>query len=210
MRATGIQTQIYRSVYRQTPLQRSCDFIRQIGYRSMVNIHVIVLEQSHAHLDEYARNNCIHTLINMHVIVPEQSRAHLDESPRHLFVQCPKYQEWRNESLQEVLTRTDLKLDNFEVVGETRENLIAAAKLLFTDSVIWPLHFSLYFLGQLPNINELFTGNSDITFIQRRRLISHLSADWHTSSIRLAGRIFGDFQKRMAVLNDTTLYYKHF
>jgi hypothetical protein len=29
-----------------------------------------------------------------------------------------------------------------------------------------------------------------------------LAADWHTSSIRLAGRIFGDFQKRMAFLND--------
>jgi hypothetical protein len=120
------------------------------------------------------------------------------ESPRHLFISCQKYQEWRDDSLREVLSKTELKIDTFEVVGEAKENIISAAKSLFIDSPIWPLHFSLYYLPK----------NSNITFIQKRRLISHLSADWHTSSIRLAGRIFGDFQTRMAVLNDT-FYYSH-
>lgn len=64
------------------------------------------------------------------------------ESPRHLFIHCQKYQEWRNESLQEILTRTELKIDTFEVVGETKENIVAAAKSLFVDSTIcqWPLY----------------------------------------------------------------------
>jgi hypothetical protein len=129
------------------------------------------------------------------------------ETPRHLFVNCIKYQEWRDESLKEVLDRTELKLATFEIVGETKENIIAAAKSLFIDSLIWPLHFSLYYLGQLPNLNILFSENSIINPIQKRRLVSHLAADWHTSSIRLAGRIFGDFQKRMAVLNDSPYTY---
>ena len=124
------------------------------------------------------------------------------ESPRHLFIKCPKYQEWRDETMEEVLARTDLKTDTFKVVGETKENIMAAAKSLFIDSTIWPLHFSLYYLGQIPDINKLILDNADISVIQRQRLISHIAADWHMSSIRLAGRIFGDFQKRMAVLYD--------
>jgi hypothetical protein len=125
------------------------------------------------------------------------------ETPRHLFVNCVKYQEWRDESLKEVMEKTELKMATFEIVGETKENIVDAAKSLFVDSLIWPLQFSLYYLGQLPNLNRLFHVNSNINPIQKRRIVSHLAADWHISSIRLAGRIFGDFQKRMAVLNDS-------
>ena len=132
------------------------------------------------------------------------------ESPRHLFISCPRYQEWRDEMLKEVLTQTELKTDTFKIIGKTKENLLAAAKSLFTDSSTWPLHFSLYYLGQIPNLAELFSEDSDINVIQKRRLISHLAADWHMSSIQLAGRIFGDFQKRMAVLNDSPYYSSSF
>ncbi|KAJ7795440.1 hypothetical protein B0H13DRAFT_1675157, partial [Mycena leptocephala] len=34
--------------------------------------------------------------------------------------------------------------------------------------------------------------------IKRRKLSVHLASDWHTSSIRLAGRIFGSVQRTMA------------
>lgn len=156
----------------------------------------------------YARSGQLATadiLKNRNKLQDDKCRLGCDatESPRHLFVNCPKYQEWRDESLKEVLAKTQLKISTFEIVGETKENIIAAAKSLFTDSTIWPLHFSLYYLGQIPSVNKLFSVNSNINFIQKRRIISHLAADWHISSIRLAGRIFGDFQKRMAVLNDT-------
>jgi hypothetical protein len=56
----------------------------------------------------------------------------------------------------ETLARTELKIDTFKVVGKTKENLIAAAKSLFIDSTIWPLHFSLYYLGQIPDLIKLF------------------------------------------------------
>jgi hypothetical protein len=126
------------------------------------------------------------------------------ETPRHLFIKCPKYQKWRDEASKEVSEKTELKMETIGIAGETRNGLIKAAKSLFTDSKIWPLQFSLYYLGQLPNLEKLFPQNSNISFIQKRRVISNLAADWHTTSVRLAGRIFGDFQKRMAVLNETT------
>ena len=130
------------------------------------------------------------------------------ESPRHLFISCQIYQDWRVESLHEMIAKTELKLETFQVVGKTKENIIETAKSLFTDSIRWPLHFSLYYIGQIPNLGTLFHENSNINPIQKRRLIAHLSTDWHTLSIRLAGRIFGDFQKHMAVLNDTFYSYK--
>jgi hypothetical protein len=86
---------------------------------------------------------------------------------------------------------------------------------IFKPFRLYPLssqnkHFSLYYLGQLPNINNLFHEDLNVGFIQKRRLTSNVAVDWHTSSIRLAGRIFGDFQKRMAFLNDNPRLYLHF
>jgi hypothetical protein len=105
--------------------------------------------------------------------------------------------------LKEVSEKTELKMETIGIAGETHNGLIEATKSLFTDLKIWPLQFSLYYLGQLLNLKKLFPQNSNISFIQKQHVISNLTADWHTSSVRLAGRIFGDFQKRMAVWNET-------
>ncbi|KAF8191175.1 hypothetical protein BJ912DRAFT_849617 [Pholiota molesta] len=124
------------------------------------------------------------------------------ESPRHIFLKCPQYETWRNETKDEVVRKTELKVETMEIKGPTKESLIRAAKSLFVDDeLVWPLHASLYYLGQIPSIDNLLK-DSAMTAIQKLRIKSHISADWHTSSIRLAGRIFGDFQKRVAVLND--------
>ncbi|KAJ7791452.1 hypothetical protein B0H14DRAFT_2254900, partial [Mycena olivaceomarginata] len=62
----------------------------------------------------------------------------------------------------------------------------------------WPLKISQYYLGQTPSIQNLITYRTLPDAIKRRKLASHLSADWHTSAIRLAGRIFGSVQRTMA------------
>jgi len=51
-----------------------------------------------------------------------------------------------------------------------------------------------------------------VAYSVQRRLKSHITMDWHLSSIRLAGRIFGDFQKPMAALNKcpSKNFYIHF
>ena len=60
-----------------------------------------------------------------------------------------------------MLTKTELKslIDTFEVVGEMPQPA-ANLKCLFTDTMIWllvrPLHFSLYYLGQILDLNKLF------------------------------------------------------
>ena len=72
-----------------------------------------------------------------------------DESIRHLFVKCATYQDWRDEAMTQVVATTKLKL-TLNVDGAVKENLITAAKSLFTDSsTIWPLHLTLFYLGHM-------------------------------------------------------------
>ncbi|KDR65825.1 hypothetical protein GALMADRAFT_15977, partial [Galerina marginata CBS 339.88] len=98
------------------------------------------------------------------------------ESPRHLFVDCQQYEEWREGAREDVVKKTKLKLETMGIEGDTRDNLSRLDHFIPTDS--------------------------NIGSILKRRLKSHLASDWHTTSIRLAGRIFGDFQKRMAATNN--------
>ena len=87
---------------------------------------------------------------------------------------------------------------------EIQQSLITTAESLFKDDPLtWPLHSSLYYLGQIPSLTNILASNTaKLPELQERRLRANLSADWHTASIQLAGRIFGDFQKRMAVANN--------
>ncbi|KAJ7898044.1 hypothetical protein B0H13DRAFT_2032328, partial [Mycena leptocephala] len=55
-----------------------------------------------------------------------------------------------------------------------------------------------YYLGRIPRIGDHITPEMVPDTVKRRKLASHLSADWHTSAIRLAGRIFGSIQRTMA------------
>ena len=126
------------------------------------------------------------------------------EDMHHVFVYCSVYRGWRIEAGSSVVEWTKEKLDTMEIEGVVRDNLLEAAKSLFIDDpLVWPLQKTLFYLGQLPKIDPLInSGSVDLGEIRRRRLKSHIVNGWHTSCIRLAGRIFGDFQRRMAVLND--------
>ena len=82
---------------------------------------------------------------------------------------------------------------------EDRRPILDAAKSLFIDdATVWPLTISQYYLGQIPSIQAHITSGLLPDMVKRRKLISHLSSDWHMSSIRLAGRIFGSVQRTMA------------
>ena len=132
------------------------------------------------------------------------------ETSHHLFVDCQCYTEWREGATEEIAKKTKLKLDTMEIEGDTRERLSEAAKSLFTDDPkVWPLHQSMYYLGQLPKLDNFISNNSKISSILKRRLKSHIASDWHTTAIRLAGRIFGDFQKRMAAKNNCPSQARH-
>ncbi|KAJ7243120.1 hypothetical protein B0H12DRAFT_1131436, partial [Mycena haematopus] len=140
-----------------------------------------------------------------------ESRAKLDvcmcrlgcmavESMHHIFVDCAHFSAWRNDAAEEVATRTERKLVEAGIVIDhvQRPILIAAKSLFIDDAVVWPLKISQYYLGQIPSIEAYITRGLFPDAAKRRKLMSHLSSDWHTSSIRLAGRIFGSIQRTMA------------
>jgi hypothetical protein len=128
------------------------------------------------------------------------------ETMRHLFVNCPAYQQWRDEANEQIMERTKLKLETMQVGDLVADKLVIAAKFLFSDcTTVWPLHLTMYYLGQIPDIDAIIPMNHGMNSVTMMRLKTHISSDWHTSCIRLAGRIFGNFQKRMAILNNIPL-----
>ncbi|KAJ7196368.1 hypothetical protein GGX14DRAFT_376195, partial [Mycena pura] len=105
------------------------------------------------------------------------------EDVHHIFVDCARYTSWRAKATEELYTR--------------------ASKLLFSDDCsLWPLHYSTYFLGHVLKFTHLLPLNHDLPKLAFARLIHHLSAEWHTTSIRLTGRIWGNWQKETAVKLD--------
>ncbi|KAJ7202715.1 hypothetical protein C8J57DRAFT_977749, partial [Mycena rebaudengoi] len=103
------------------------------------------------------------------------------ESMHHVFVDCRDFESWRMTAADELVNRTELKLIEAEI-----------------PPTVWPLTISQYYIGQIPSLNDLITREMIPDTIRRRKLTSHVASDWHTSSIRLAGRIFGSFQRTMA------------
>ncbi|KAJ7845201.1 hypothetical protein B0H13DRAFT_2286197 [Mycena leptocephala] len=118
------------------------------------------------------------------------------ESMHHIFVDCRKFEGWRTEAGAEVATRTERKLAEMGIALWDQQPILRAAKSLFVDDpIIWPLKMSQYYLGQVPRTDDLITPALIPETIKRRKLSVHLASDWHTSSIRLAGRIFGSVQR---------------
>ncbi|KAJ7208930.1 hypothetical protein GGX14DRAFT_365159 [Mycena pura] len=122
------------------------------------------------------------------------------ESVHHIFVDCVEFKEWRCAAGEEVSLRTERKLVEAGIVEEEDQRaILKAAKSLFVDdAAVWPLKISQYYLGRIPRIGDIVTREMVPDTVKRRKLASHLSADWHTSAIRLAGRIFGSIQRTMA------------
>jgi hypothetical protein len=128
------------------------------------------------------------------------------EDMHHLFVECARFTKWREEVKEDLLRRTKRKLDDLNIEEAGQDGLLMAVKSLFkNDSSIWPLHYSFYYVGHMPNLDKFLTKDLPISQLARRRLLHNLSADWHLFSIRLAGRIFGEVQREMARRNETEI-----
>ncbi|KAJ7797735.1 hypothetical protein B0H14DRAFT_2389432 [Mycena olivaceomarginata] len=127
------------------------------------------------------------------------------EDQHHIFVDCPRYAPWRTSAANELAARTDNKLAEKGVEEADCVDLLTAVKSLFVDDEsIWPLHYSVYFLGHLPKFEHWIPSIKDPDDnIADKRLAHHFAADWHLASIRLAGRIWGNWQREMAALTNT-------
>ncbi|KAJ6517940.1 hypothetical protein C8R47DRAFT_1205037 [Mycena vitilis] len=121
------------------------------------------------------------------------------EDMHHIFVMCPRYAEWRSKVTAELLQRTRAKLAEKEIEEVEAPNLLEAVKSIFVDDeTVWPLKYSVYFIGHLPPIEPLIPIHPNLTTLTRSRLAHTFAADWHTAAIRLAGRIWGDWQRQIS------------
>ena len=123
----------------------------------------------------------------------------------HLFVGCTVYMEWRTQAGSELVAETGKKLHSLLRDAE-REAVEAgllqiAGSILSDNSPMWPLQKNVYYLGKHPSLKKYINKTTVKNEILRRHVISHISMDWHSRCIRLAGQIFGDYQRHMAVIN---------
>ncbi|KAK6996190.1 hypothetical protein R3P38DRAFT_2566149, partial [Favolaschia claudopus] len=115
------------------------------------------------------------------------------------FVECSHFSQWRIDTTGDLIARTAVRLNEAGLSDEEQKPILLAAKSLFTDhTVTWPLIMSQYYLGHIPSISGLITVANIPSIVKRRKLLTHISADWHATSVRLAGRIFGSIQRTMA------------
>ncbi|KAJ7895328.1 hypothetical protein B0H13DRAFT_1624445, partial [Mycena leptocephala] len=144
------------------------------------------------------------TLYKRKKIDSDQCRFGCDavEDSHHLFVECRRYDEWRANAAEEMGRKADQKLAERGVEEAARKRLLATAKSLFcNDPEVWPLKHSFYYLGHIPPLDPLLPHDIFESRLSRERLLHYFSAEWHLASIRLAGRIFGDYQREMAKIN---------
>ncbi|KAJ7701200.1 hypothetical protein B0H17DRAFT_1128486 [Mycena rosella] len=107
------------------------------------------------------------------------------ENQHHIFVDCPTYADWRTKAANDAYQRTKAKLEEKEIPEADGVGLLTAAKP--------------HSLLRLPYTKKI--GNSET--LARTRLAHHIASDWHTAAIRLAGRIWGDWQRKMAQSTNT-------
>ncbi|KAJ7477766.1 hypothetical protein B0H11DRAFT_2424813, partial [Mycena galericulata] len=67
------------------------------------------------------------------------------EDQHHIFVDCPRYGDWRVKAAEDAHRRTNSKLAEKDIEETERTGLLLAAKSLFLDNdTLWPLHYSSY------------------------------------------------------------------
>lgn len=124
------------------------------------------------------------------------------EDQHHVFVKWWKYREWREKAAEEIAKPMGRKLAEKEVEESVMTVFIQTAKSLFTDDpMTWPLLYSFYYVGHVPPLEHLLPKGSARNTLARSRLLYTIAADWHLTLIRLAGRIWGDLQRKMASRN---------
>ncbi|KAJ7138982.1 hypothetical protein C8R44DRAFT_544901, partial [Mycena epipterygia] len=121
------------------------------------------------------------------------------EDQHRIFVDCSHYAPWHDKAAEEIVSRTNNKLAKKGIEEADRVDLLTIAKSLFQDDdVIWPLQYCTFYLGHILKFNHFLPKIPNSDKLAHMQLAHHFASDWHTASIRLAGRIWGDVQRRMA------------
>ena len=123
----------------------------------------------------------------------------------HLFIHCTVYTEWRCQVGLELVADMEKRLGGLlkdeEQKAVEADLLRIAESIISTDSSLWPLHENVYYLGKHPSLSECINKMSVKNEILRRHVTAHIPMELHLRCIWLAGWIFGDYQRCMAVMN---------
>ena len=118
------------------------------------------------------------------------------EIPHHLFVECPHFSIVRDGALGAVTLETSSLLTTAETPLLSDVILRTAHTLFVDDPDTWPQYFSHYYCGTVPPLPA--APNTDGTRSSARRLLSCIATLWHSTSIRLAARIWGSYKRALA------------
>ncbi len=88
----------------------------------------------------------------------------------------------------------DFKLSDFSMLECTAESLF------LDNSAVWPLSLTQFYLGHVPPLDAPIPRDAFSSGILRDRVLRNISSSWLTVSIRLAGRIWGDYMRRIATI----------
>jgi hypothetical protein len=121
------------------------------------------------------------------------------EGMYHVFVKCGRFVALRGEARRLIVRRVEKQIEEYKLEESHIMGLLEAAKSFFCDSdMIWPLHYSVYYLGDVPKLNSLLSREGFTNTMTRARFLHNVHGDFHLAGICLALRIWGVVQKDMA------------
>ncbi|KAK0475433.1 hypothetical protein IW261DRAFT_1494167 [Armillaria novae-zelandiae] len=115
------------------------------------------------------------------------------ETIHHVFVSCPAYRSFRQQATKTLITETSRILDSAEVPLLFCSSFLQVIRRLFEDGPDWPQSLSRFYLGLTP----LLPCRTGLPEVKATRLLACIAHIWHTSSIRLAGRIWAEYKRRV-------------
>jgi hypothetical protein len=112
---------------------------------------------------------------------------------------CWRFVEVREEAKRLIMRRMERRIEEYKLDESHATGLVKAAKLFFCDSdMLWPLHYSAYYLGHVPKLDALVSMEAFTSTATRARFLHNAHGDFHMAGIHLASRIWGIVQKDMA------------
>jgi hypothetical protein len=105
----------------------------------------------------------------------------------------------REHAAKRLVEAVENKVDAQEFHEEAtlmKQSLLRIAKSYFSnENDVWPLHYSVFYLGHVPDITSIITANLFSTLAKRDKFLRDIHGEFHLAGIRLAGRIFGEYKR---------------
>jgi hypothetical protein len=71
----------------------------------------------------------------------------------HIFIKCKRFMVLRGEVMEMLVSRVKRQVDKNKVKELHVTGLLEAAKYFFGDpEIVWPLHYSAFYLGHVPKL----------------------------------------------------------